>query len=318
MEGQSPQGGNAAEIPAEGMETIGPPLSDSWPDHLLHETLPTPACPVSHRELPSGYGEDYVVLMARDPTWVFAYWEITPEAFAHARETLRDDECQIMLRVYDLEPSSKRPLGHFDVTVHPYSQAWHIHTGKLGGSFQVGIGIRTPHGVFREIARSNIIATPRGTISPQVDEQWLTVEEFYWLSQHPEPGHSPMEWQKRRESRLAALEAYPTSPGIFSPMGASFQAARPQEEAQGQVMFEPPFFLEVQTELILHGQTSPGSMVTVGDETISVDPGGNFTLRFALPDGTISLPVKAISPDQRKGSIQLLVTRQERSSKRQS
>ena len=247
-----------------------------------------------------------MVLLARDPVWIFAYWEITPQTGSQAREALRDDECQTTLRVYELQPTTEKPLGHFDIPVQPFSQAWHIHTGKQGGSFQVAIGIRTPEGIFREIARSNIIAAPRGAISPIVDTQWLTVEEFYWVSRHPHPGHSPMEWQKGRQGQITALGAYPTSPGMFSPMGASFGVPLPKAEAAAK----PGFFLQVQTELILHGQTTPGAEVTVEGMPVALRPDGSFTLRYALPDGTYCLPVKASFPDTTQKCITPVVTRQ--------
>lgn len=306
MEGQSPQEKNTTETPVAGMETTSPPITDVWVDYPRHDTLPTPAYPVPSGELPVTYGHDYIVLLARDPIWIFAYWEITPQGWSNARGILTDHQCQTILRVYDLDPVSQEPQGHFDVTIQPFSQGWHIHTGKLGGSFQVAIGIRTPEGAFREIARSNTIITPRGTISPVVDEQWLTVEEFYWLSYPPQPGHSPMEWQNHREGQITALGAYPTSPGIFSPMGVSFGEAIPEAQAGARL----PFFLEIHTELVLHGRTTPGAFVSIAGEPITLNPDGTFTLRCELPDGTFYLPVKAISPDNQERSITPLITRQ--------
>ncbi|NMB46981.1 MAG: DUF4912 domain-containing protein [Firmicutes bacterium] len=308
-EGQSPQEGNTAETPTAEMESASPPTSDIWKDQSLHEDLPTPACPIAYQEVPTRYGEDYVVLLPRDPAWIFAYWEITPQAWSETKGGLHDHECQTVLRVYELDHEKHEPQGHFDILVHPFSQAWHIQTGKLGGVFQAAIGIRTPKGTFREITRSNIVTTPRGNISPKVDEQWLTVEEFYWLSHYQQPGHSPMKWQERREGRITALGAYPTSPGVFSPM-AGFGVVLPTEQA----LEKQPFFLEVQTELILHGQTTPGAMVTVGGEAIALRPDGSFSLRFALPDGTFCLPVRAIAPDKQEQIITPLVSRQTQTS----
>lgn len=306
MEGQSPQVRKIAKNTTASMETASPPATDVWVDYPRDETIITPTYPIPFDELPATYGEDYIVLLTRDPAWMFAYWEITPQGWSHARGNLSDCQCQTILRVYDLDPASQRPQGHYDITIQPYSQGWHIQTGKLGGSFQVAIGIRTPEGAFREIARSNSITAPRGTVSPIVDEQWLTVEEFYWLAQPPQPGHSPMEWQKHREGQISALGAYPTSPGMFSPMGVGFGKPIQEEQALAKL----PFFLELHTELILHGRTTPGASVTVAGEAISLSDDGTFTLRYELPDGAFCLPVKAISPDNQEQSITPLITRQ--------
>jgi hypothetical protein len=29
-------------------------------------------------ELPSGYGDNKILLLVRDPYWVYSYWEISP------------------------------------------------------------------------------------------------------------------------------------------------------------------------------------------------------------------------------------------------
>ncbi|NLY51620.1 MAG: DUF4912 domain-containing protein [Firmicutes bacterium] len=218
-EGQSPQGGNnASDIPLILQGTSSPSLGKPERQHGT-ETASLPTCPVPHRELSRTYGEDYIVLLTRDPSWLFAYWEITPAAWSQVRGNLHDHECRTVLRIYHLDPEVNLPQTYFDITVQPFSQAWHIQTGKRGGSYQAGIGIRTLDGTYREISRSNIVTAPRGSVSPIIDEEWLTIQEFQWVSRHPQPGHSPMEWQRRRQGRITALGPYPTSPGIFSPMG---------------------------------------------------------------------------------------------------
>ncbi len=235
MEGQSPQGGNSAALPPMFQGTTNPSLDIHDRQHATDtDTASSPACPGSHLELPGAYGEDYIVLLTRDPSWLFAYWEITPAAWSRVKGDLQDDECRTVLRIYQLDPKAHAPQAYFDITVQPFSHAWYIQTGKRGGSYQAGIGIRTPDGSFREISRSNIVTAPRGTVSPIVDEKWLIIQEFQWLSRHPQPGHSPMEWQRRRQGQLTFLGPYPTSPGIFSPMGKP-----PESPGRGKPRLKP-------------------------------------------------------------------------------
>ena len=56
--------------------------------------------PIQNPELPGEYGKDRFVLMARDPNWLFGYWEITP-ALLMAKEILRsnDEEYTDVLRL---------------------------------------------------------------------------------------------------------------------------------------------------------------------------------------------------------------------------
>jgi len=217
-EGQIPQGGKTDELPLASQGTTSPPVGQLNQECRGEHFSPS-AHPTAHGSLPAAYGEDYIVLLARDPSWLFAYWEITPTAWSRAKGELRDDECRTVLRVYLLDPDAKCPQAYFDITVQPFSQSWYIPTGKRGGSYQAGIGIRTPDGSYLEISRSNIITAPRGSLSQLIDERWLTIEEAHWVSQHRLPGTSPMEWHRQRRGRIAALAVYPTSPGLFSPMG---------------------------------------------------------------------------------------------------
>lgn len=57
------------------------------------------------------------------------------------------------------------------------------------------------------------------------------------------------------------------------------------------------FRLWVATELILYGGTEPDARVTVQGKEVKLRPDGTFSLRFALPDGKIGLPVTAASAD---------------------
>jgi hypothetical protein len=59
------------------------------------------------------------------------------------------------------------------------------------------------------------------------------------------------------------------------------------------------YWLIVDADLILYGATVPGSKVTIQGVPVRVDEHGRFWARFALPDGTLPLPVSGISPDQR-------------------
>ena len=65
------------------------------------------------------------------------------------------------------------------------------------------------------------------------------------------------------------------------------------------------FHLTINTELILYGATEPGAHVTVLGEPIELRPDGTFTIRYALPDGTLVIPVQALSP---QGTQKITVT----------
>ncbi|NLK08015.1 MAG: DUF4912 domain-containing protein [Firmicutes bacterium] len=178
---------------AEG-ELLKPPTSKRQNRELPCETsTPSPV-----KDLPTGYGKDYIVLMAKDPTWLFTYWEITPCGWNRCSNNLNAHECQLVLRIIQiaLEENSKHKgvLGFFDISVPPFTSDWHINTGKVGGLFQAIIGIHTPLGDFRPIASSNKVQAPWGRspfTSPWHRE--LPLLEFT-STPPPDPGTSPMHW----------------------------------------------------------------------------------------------------------------------------
>ena len=57
------------------------------------------------------------------------------------------------------------------------------------------------------------------------------------------------------------------------------------------------FWLVVDAELLVYGQTEPDAKVTVQKKPIRLRKDGTFTLRFALPDGKQDIPVIATSND---------------------
>jgi len=57
------------------------------------------------------------------------------------------------------------------------------------------------------------------------------------------------------------------------------------------------FWLTVNTELIVYGQTEADAKLTVGGRPVALRPDGSFSLRFFLPDGKQVIPVVATSSD---------------------
>ena len=60
---------------------------------------------------------------------------------------------------------------------------------------------------------------------------------------------------------------------------------------------EHDFSFEVDTELIVHGQTEPGAHVTLRGEPVHLRSDGSFAVQFTLPDRRHVLPVVASSSD---------------------
>jgi len=89
------------------------------------------------------------------------------------------------------------------------------------------------------------------------------------------------------------------APAAGSPMppstswgGASEWSAGGSEQRLGH---KGKFFFEIDAELLVYGRTEPDAQVLLNNEPVLLRPDGSFSLRCALPDGTIPLDFSALS-----------------------
>lgn len=156
--------------------------------------------------IPAGYGQTCVVLLPRDPVWMFCYWELTEvsardlkskygeDVFAHSTPTLR----RFCVKLGRKEPQI---LGHVDTPVVLSARNWYLQAEEEGSSWFVELGLKFPNGEFIVIARSNYITLPRGRVSNLTDERWAKLhaktEELLALSGGGKMGAGSLEIAKK-------------------------------------------------------------------------------------------------------------------------
>ena len=241
---------------------------------------------------PQGYGDNKIVLLARDPWWIYTYWEIRKDKEEDIKrniESNQDSPDRSILRVYDITNvnfNGKNANSFFDIDLKGLANNWYINVGNPDRAWVVEIGIVSKKGNFYVLARSNVIKTPRFGMSDQLDAEWMVPEEDYWkmfsLSGGFGVGKGSLEVREMIKKRL---EEQISSGGISS--AASFYR-KPGERK---------FWLVVNCELIVYGATEPDAKLTVQGKEIKLRQDGTFTLRFALPDGKQIIPVEATSKD---------------------
>ena len=141
---------------------------------------PTPAIDAPP-DVPLRHGVDRLVVLVRDPYWVYAWWELTESRLnAGLREIGADS--QLVLRVYDIsliDWNGQNHHDHFDLEIEDLAGNWYIELGRPGASFCAELGLRRADGRFLALVRSNMVTLPRDSMSPVVDEEWMVVEEDY-------------------------------------------------------------------------------------------------------------------------------------------
>jgi hypothetical protein len=245
------------------------------------------------QQIPPDYNDTRMVLMVRDPYWLYTYWNVSPQTKAKFAVDGRNfEELQLVLRVYEVTNVNNFENDgsnyYFDINLNHYTNNWYINVANPNRSFMVDLGYLTENGTFVTIVRSNIVTTPRDNISEVIDEEWMIIEEdfkrIYRLATGAGLGGNSLELV---ESLIKRLEREIGS-------GAVSSLASP-------VKYQPPrqrkFWMVLNTELIVYGATEPDARVTIQGEPISLRPDGTFSLRFALPDGIQQIPAVASSAD---------------------
>jgi uncharacterized protein len=124
-----------------------------------------------------------------------------------------------------------------------------------------------------------------------IDEKWTSLidfEKIYALSGGFGVGKSSGELRKEMVKRLENA--------LFSGASAAVSSFGKKREIKGKK--GKTFFLIVNTELIVYGQTVPTAKLTIQGKDHKLNPDGTFSIRFALPEGVQNIPVTSVSEDK--------------------
>lgn len=117
---------------------------------------------------PAEEGETRVVLLSRDPEWVFCYWNIAPAARAAARVA----RSRLTLRLHDVTDLEFDGANGWSQHLYPLTEEarwWHVPVPHRGRHYLAEVGYCTAEGTFRPLGRSEAVA-------PLDHEQGSTVE----------------------------------------------------------------------------------------------------------------------------------------------
>ncbi|MFH0855311.1 MAG: DUF4912 domain-containing protein [Candidatus Omnitrophota bacterium] len=238
------------------------------------------------RELPSQYEVDKMVLLVRDPWWLYTYWELKQATVSGLKSELKDEfyKAKRVLRVHDVTNINfigSNANRFFDIYIHEFANNWYIDTAAPGRSWCVDFGLLLSSGRFITILRSNVVQTPLDGPSWVTDEEWMVPDEMF----------ARLYGMGFGQAKSSPAGKYWRERVIGSPGIASMSSPVKKHLKRG-------FWLKVDCELIVYGATEANAKVTVQGKPVSLRPDGTFTLRFALPDGKQVIPVKAVSADK--------------------
>lgn len=141
--------------------------------------------------LPERYGIDVMGAAAKDPNWIFVYWDLSggrreEVALKYGREIFASARWHV--RVVDTGCGEC-----VDFPVNVDSRNWYIPAAE-DTTFRIQIGLLTPDGEFVEFASAREVRTPRSRPADNISEQWMVADELFqrFLKQAGTPGGSEL------------------------------------------------------------------------------------------------------------------------------
>ena len=239
---------------------------------------------------PEGYGIDAVVLLIKDPLWMHSYWDLSGGRVNELKAQCVSeiiDSSRMVLRVKDVTSKNPdNPNNFYDIDIPYGAKNWYINVPTPNRNYCVELGFITRNGDYILIVRSNTVSIPRDDVSDLVDEEWMSIDYYdkmYALSGGVKTGLSSADLRRLVKHHLEKMAA---SGGVPS---SHILAGRPIKDRS--------FFLVVNTELIVYGQTVPDAKLTIQGAPTKLNADGTFSIRFNLPDGQQVIPVTSVSSD---------------------
>ena len=318
------------------------PTEPGAPSPLFEHKFETPTHPIpagkaspydNLGELPEGYGTGRLFLTARDPYWLYAYWDYTWPQLEEMRRAARHGELKLRMHA---GRDSGAPIQQ-ELTLNPAARNWFIQVDRASTDYYAEFGYYDHQGNFITTSRSYPVRTPADRPSSRTDARFVTIpfhirfhELFEMVKAYFKDGEELADVLHRLQldgfpfpfdyERMAVEEG--VLEDVFGKdlfrrirMGSEvvtewFQRRLREEQAAGLFSMSSPFgasfgaptsrgfWFNVNAELVVYGATEPNARVVFDGKKIALKQDGTFRFQFALPDGSYDVPIAATSGDQ--------------------
>jgi len=285
-------------------------------------------------DLPTIYGTRKFFLAARDPHWLYAYWDLSHAQLSEGERAAHDGK--LFLQLYNGGGARVQ-----QIQISPWSHDWYLHANPAS-PYYAEIGYYRQDGGFEVLAKSPAIETPPDSISWKTDARFVTIPFHFSFRQllelvegHRLPGEDLAETLARLQD-----EGFPFPFDVRRPAGINDEkyaellsalgavTIRRIQQGSGEIIEmlrknllsqlssgqwvssisspfgasfgaagERGFHMDVNAELIIYGGTHPQAKVRVDGEPIQLTPDGRFAYHFNFKDGKFHIPIEAESPD---------------------
>jgi hypothetical protein len=264
-------------------------------------------------ELPGNYSEPRLVLMPKDPEYMFCYWELTPSLVEEKqREKLANAHYRETLKINWESKSLFEPNFTF-IPVFFWARKWYFGVPQVGQRYQVELGWLSDTGHFISIIRSNASELPESWAATQkrLAEQGQVLA---YSSSHTKSlgssGHLIVEdarafapeWNLSSESMSSSSWSRGVSQASAGavPEGKAASASSAPASKTGKSRPATP-----KARLEVSGKVLPGTQVFVGGSAVKVDVMGQFKTELPYNKDVLKLEITSRSGSSRSFTYDL-------------
>jgi hypothetical protein len=120
--------------------------------------------------LPGSYHEDTLFLVARDPRWLFSYWDFDWSKFPPQMH--RHGAANFFLKIADVDGPEETM-----VEINPEARNWYVPVTRPGTTYVAELGYLDTEGAWQEIAVSAPATTPPDTLGNDADALFATIPQ---------------------------------------------------------------------------------------------------------------------------------------------
>lgn len=294
-----PQRESALEIPPILLEGDTAPsgAARSGPGErfaLGPQALGAPA-DVLNQALPEAYGTQKLLLMARDPHWLYAHWDFTSEQLRECNAKSIDKH--MVLRVHK-EEIDNTPFA--EIHVHPESRHWFIHVGRGGTRFLAELGYYNRQKRWTQVTTSESTLTPPESMSEDRTVRFATLPTEVSMKQLV----SFVKSAARQHDALSEVLHDMRESGHASLPSDATVAGAPWTPAQERALAEVLSVDEVRRVWIGSLEITELIRGQIAQELSSV-AAAQFSQHLGLPSSlgvsSLSSPFGGAAPDRKKG-----------------
>ncbi len=234
-------------------------------------------------ELPNLYSESKLVLMPKDPDYMFSYWELTPDLIAEkAKARVENGNYRETLKINCESKSLFEPNFTF-IPVFFWARKWYFGVPQVGQRYQVELGWLSDSGHFISILPSNLSELP---------ESWANTQKRL-SDQGDVLVYSSLHTKTLGSSEHIVVEdhrAFVPEWNLSSESMSSSSWSRSDRSENTSKRVAAP-----KTRLEVSGKVLPGTLIRIGGKSMAIDKHGKFSVEIPYDQEILTLELTSRS-----------------------